>query len=474
MAPSIGGSQEFSSCSVEQMLPKIAGATCLSDLPAVDISLQSTMAPPAVVGQDELVRVGMWIVNRSAQPAVGVELTASGTSFSSFSLGGIHVNGGSCFYNPFRCVWPYVEANQSLAAELRFVGQQPGVGSIDIGVSSLNETNTANDRLHFEIEVLPKVDLAVAVDPAGLSLHPGESGTVHVTITNRGAMQATNVRAFLQVRQSTEIVDVGVGPCVWNGNTYLYGYDCTVGDLAPGAVKRFDVVVRARTGLTQAEMDFGGWLGVTASAHEPDANGQNNTVASRLMLGTSIAEVGLTLVSPAQLTVDQRFEIDLKVRNNGPDTAEAIELQQYQSGVPLSRSFTEITTTLGACSMQAPANDFYCSVPQLPTGQELTIKFVGTTTAVGDYSLGIQSWMRSSDREASNNTASVFVRAVAPPTPLPPSPPSPATSPAATSPPSGGGGSADFATLLTFVLAWCLLLRRRFNGATRARRSAFS
>jgi hypothetical protein len=451
MAPLIQGSQELSSCSVEQMLPKIATATCLRNLPGADISLQTTMAPPTVVGQDELVRVGMWIVNRSAQPAVGVELTASGQNFASFSLGGIHVNSGSCFFNPFRCVWPYVEPNQTLAAELRFVGQQPGVGSIDISVFSLNETDSANDQLHFDIEVLPKVDLAVTVEPPGLWLHPGESGTVHVTIANRGAMQATNVNALLQVRQSTEIVDFGIGPCIWNGKTYLYGYDCVVGDLGPGGVKRFDVIVRARTGLTQAEMDFGGWLDVTASAREPDASSQNNRASSRLTLGSSIAELGLTLLSPSELTVDQRFEIELKVRNNGPDAAEGIEIQQYQSGLPLSRSFTEISTTLGACTMQAPANDFFCSVPQLPTGQELTIKFAGTATAVGDYSLGVQSWMRSSDRESSNNAASLFVRAVAQP---PPPSPAPATASAATSSSSGGGGATDFATLLALALGW--------------------
>ena len=45
-------------------------------------------------------------------------------------------------------------------------------------------------------------------------------------------------------------------------------------------------------------MDFGGSLDVTASARQPDSNGQNNRASSRLTLGSSIADLGLTLLAP--------------------------------------------------------------------------------------------------------------------------------------------------------------------------------
>ena len=61
------------------------------------------------------------------------------------------------------------------------------------------------------------MDLATTVEPADLPLHPGETGTVHVTITNRrrdaGHERKTRRSRFAK----TELVDSGLGACMWKG-----------------------------------------------------------------------------------------------------------------------------------------------------------------------------------------------------------------------------------------------------------------
>src|SRR5690606_13533455 len=53
MAASVTGSRQFSQCSLEQMAPAVAGATCLTPLPATNVSIHVTQAPPAIVEQEE-------------------------------------------------------------------------------------------------------------------------------------------------------------------------------------------------------------------------------------------------------------------------------------------------------------------------------------------------------------------------------------------------------------------------------------
>ena len=123
----------------------------------------------------------MSIVNRSAAACSRRRAHGDWSELHElFAWLGIHIDSGSCFFNPFRCVWPYSSRIKLWPRSCGSSAQQPGVGSIDIAVSPSTNRIRRTIELHFDIEVLPKVDLAVTVDPAGLSLHPGESGTVHV------------------------------------------------------------------------------------------------------------------------------------------------------------------------------------------------------------------------------------------------------------------------------------------------------
>ena len=234
MAPSINGSHEFSSCSVEQMLPAIAGAACLRDLPPADVALRLTTAPAAVFVPSDMAVVRMSIANSGASQAIGVELTADAPNFGNPTVWFSGGSGSSCFHNPFRCVWPYLAPNEVVNAEMAFPALHPGYGAIDIAVSSLNESSSAGDRLHFDVEVLPKVDLATTVEPAELPLHSGETGTVHATITNVGSMHATNVNAWMTMRNTTELVDSGLGACTSKGSSWIPAYDCSIGELGSG------------------------------------------------------------------------------------------------------------------------------------------------------------------------------------------------------------------------------------------------
>jgi hypothetical protein len=460
MAPTLNGSAEFSACSVEQMLPEISAASCLRDLPPANITLQLLQPPPGVVGEAQGFGLRIAIENTRTTDAIGAEFFVtnrllSGPSPTIFGA----PTGSRCFTSGgYRCVWPSFPAGTRMEVILSFAAASPGTGSIDISVSSLSESDLSSDTLHFDLEIVPRVDLGVSLSPTAVQLHPGESATMRAAVRNNGAFAATQVSAFLQVNYLVELVDSGLGQCTWNGDTYLYGYNCIIGTLPAGASREFDVRVRSRTGFSDAELAAGTWLDLYASATQGDPFTANNRTSSRITLGSSIADVALTLSGPAALVVNEPFIYELRVANNGPDTANDVEIRHHELGVPLPRSFSSVSSTSAACTMQPPANDFVCLLAALPRNQSFTVTFVGTVQTAGEFGFGVFGRSNSPDWDSTNNLASLFPRATAAapaPSPAPSPAPAPAPAPTPSAPPSlpaqASGGSGGGATEIMFV-----------------------
>ena len=77
MAPSINGSNQFSQCSLDQMQPEIASATCLQPIGAADVAL-AAVAPNFTALAGVAFDYGLTVTNLGVDPAtnVGVELSA--------------------------------------------------------------------------------------------------------------------------------------------------------------------------------------------------------------------------------------------------------------------------------------------------------------------------------------------------------------------------------------------------------------
>ena len=157
MEPSINGSNQFSQCSVDEMLLEIATVSCLSNLATADMALQTLAAPPASVSEGGSTPVQIRIDNNSNLDATSVELLLANSGFSAPTINFLNQPaGGSCdTANPMRCTWPLFASADFVDAEIVFVAQAPGLGTIDLSVSTPGEVDTSNNNLHYDINITP-------------------------------------------------------------------------------------------------------------------------------------------------------------------------------------------------------------------------------------------------------------------------------------------------------------------------------
>jgi hypothetical protein len=81
------------------------------------------------------------------------------------------------------------------------------------------------------------------------------------------------------------------------------------------------------------------------------------------------ADLEITGTGPSQVTEGRKLTYEVKIRNNGPDTATAIRLHAYPSF-----DLVSVEPTQGKCNMSA--QNVYCKIPSLEKGGTVDVKIV--------------------------------------------------------------------------------------------------
>ncbi len=163
MAPFVNGSRTFSACSVQQMEPQLAAATCFTNLPANDLSVQRLSGPAEV------------IVTRTFNVAFAVDYSGPAealeplVTITSGNLARQSLTAGLpavCEYwqsSPMTCRFGRFQPGSGrVEFSAEFVAPQGGPAYVDVEVTSLNDYNPANNRYRFAFNVV----LEPTPDPA--------------------------------------------------------------------------------------------------------------------------------------------------------------------------------------------------------------------------------------------------------------------------------------------------------------------
>jgi hypothetical protein len=258
MAPRLNGSSTFSACSLKQMAPEIAAASCLGAVYDVDLSVDAGVSAGAVL-EGESIGLDVTITNLGTVGADDVSLRIDlPTNVRLVDPGALCVaaaGGADC---PVGTVPP----GGSASAALTLVAETIGSGTIRAVVSTDTDRDPTNDLTSIPLRVDPAVDLGISLQ-APATLLPGATTNLEVVVSNASARAATDVVASITL--PTVLTASGPAPA---------GVDCTVRqtevicrrDLLAG-----DEAFAFRVQVTAGQAGSGAILAdVTAAEGDPD------------------------------------------------------------------------------------------------------------------------------------------------------------------------------------------------------------
>jgi len=189
MAPSVNGSDQFSPCSIAQMQPEIAGASCLTPIGPADLRLSFDV--PSTVLAGVAFTHSANVANIGADPATSVTFTASadpGLSITSASGGGANCTTTASTAN---CALGTVGGGSSRAVTLNLVASSAGTFDLTGTVTADSDDDGSNNDDAVAFTAVPAVDLVVTGSATQVSVD--QQATINATVENTSDFGATGV-----------------------------------------------------------------------------------------------------------------------------------------------------------------------------------------------------------------------------------------------------------------------------------------
>ena len=268
MAQSLNGSDRFSQCSIEQMQPKIAAASCIVALPTVDMSVEPDEPSQVLfLGNSATLTFTVANVGTEAATNVGVEIEVPAI----VSLDSITTSQGSCTSGAgtVACDIGTVQGGSSPTVSLSVTAMDSGNGEFVASVSADADDNPGNNEATVQLTVDPAVDLAVSVF-ANPDVNLNENVPIGVTLENRSVLNATGVELSITFGNGLQAEEASwsLGKCT----VTVQQVDCEAVDFSAQSVVPLELNVTATT--------VGTWnYQISLSSSEADANPADNNVS---------------------------------------------------------------------------------------------------------------------------------------------------------------------------------------------------
>jgi len=191
MAPGINGSDQFSACSITQMLADANVASCISALPSTDIAVVSGTQPPAtLLGNSATVTFAVNSVGTDDANNVNIDISIPAT----VSLSSISADAGNCTSGAATasCSIGTIVAGSGVNVSLVVVTTATGNADFSAAVSAAVDANGNNNQVSTQLAIDPAVDLILAA-AATTQINLNQSTTISTSVENRSTLTATGV-----------------------------------------------------------------------------------------------------------------------------------------------------------------------------------------------------------------------------------------------------------------------------------------
>jgi hypothetical protein len=173
MAPQLNGSDQFSACSIQQIEPVIAKASCLTAYEPPDASI--TVPSPTLSGTVGTPRVASFTVRALGDDAsANVNVTVSLPT--TVTLQSVSANGGTCTSGAgtASCNLGNLAAGDSRQVDLNVTPTEAGTLTLNLSVAASNDPNSANDTGSIAINA---VGASTPAPPSSPPPSAGSSGS---------------------------------------------------------------------------------------------------------------------------------------------------------------------------------------------------------------------------------------------------------------------------------------------------------
>jgi hypothetical protein len=257
MAPRINGSRTFSQCSLDQIAPQVARASCL--LPAI------ATAPTVDLGVAVPGTTVRLLAQRTADASATV--TNLGTAATSnprlrFTLpaglqavSGAATNGGLCGTQPtgYECTWPVLSSSASASATVTLRGTTAGSYSVGVQAIATGDVTAANDAANYAVVVDALPDLALEVSPSNSTIDVDQSVSLQAVVRNPGAVAVDGGSVRFELPTNAQSITPAPAGCTNDAA----GATCSVGRIGGAQSVTLRLPVRgvsAGTGSVRATL----------------------------------------------------------------------------------------------------------------------------------------------------------------------------------------------------------------------------
>jgi Metallo-peptidase family M12/Domain of unknown function DUF11 len=149
MAPQINGSDQFSACSLQQMAPKVATASCLTAFSPADAAVEAPANVQGTVSNSLALSFNVRAIGDSSSQDVSVTavIPAALTLSSSTASGGTCTTGAGTL----SCVFGSMDSGATRNVSMNVTSQSTGTFPIDVTVSSSNDSVSGNNTGRVDV-----------------------------------------------------------------------------------------------------------------------------------------------------------------------------------------------------------------------------------------------------------------------------------------------------------------------------------
>jgi Metallo-peptidase family M12/Domain of unknown function DUF11 len=280
MAPSVNGNDQFSPCSISQMQDDIAGASCITALPAVDMRVSLTSGTTLLLGADtDLV---FDVSNGGTLDAANVGLDV--TLPNNVSFVSADATGGTCTSGAgvVSCTLGTVMGSSSRGVNVTVTPASIGTDTLTATVSADTDDRPGNNQQLLQITVDPAVNLTIA--PTGTpTVAIDQVVAVRTTVGNLSAFDATDVALTVTLDSGlrADSADWSAGSCT----VAPQRIDCRAASLPGGSTSTLDLGIAGTAAGTKH-------FTVTLTSSEAEADPADNGLAGTVKVASPAKENG--------------------------------------------------------------------------------------------------------------------------------------------------------------------------------------
>ncbi|MCH7503941.1 MAG: hypothetical protein IIA10_11405 [Proteobacteria bacterium] len=275
MATTLNGNDQFSACSIVEMQDDIAAASCITQLPGVDIRIALSGQPPTVLlGNSATVTFD--VTNNGTEPSVNTITTVTLPGNVSFVSSGASMGLCTDGAGTVTCVLGDVAGGSGATVTVSTITTAVGTGTFNAAVVADVDDDITNNQDSVLLTVDPAVNLTVTPQ-ASTQINVDQSTTVAVALANLSILDATGVTisVILGVGLQPDTASWSIGTCSIAGQQI----DCQASLFAAQSSSTLSIGV---TGLTSGAKNYT----TTLSSNEVDADPSNNTATGTVNVNT--------------------------------------------------------------------------------------------------------------------------------------------------------------------------------------------